>query len=171
MCAQNQARSTANPNPQKIAPTAVVVIYSSWTMKNALASLVNLVTLLIGIAIGIMLAPHLEKPVKAVSAEPQASPANPSQGAVPSNIEQIQPAISAGSSGFYLLLAHHIQADELVVNGVDLIKLEQGELNLLSRTLGVNPQDVQNIVNQAKDTHLYQVATPKQPPPANTPPK
>ena len=138
-------------------------------MKNALASLVNLATLLIGITIGIILAPHLEKPAHAVSAEPQAPVPAPTSAATPGGPEQITPGMTVGSIGTYLLLSHHIQSDELVVNGIDLLKLHEGELDLISKLPGVNPGQVQGIVNNAKDTHLYQVATPKQPPSGTAP--
>lgn len=165
MCAQNQANLEGSfQDSQKITDAAVIVVYPSWTMKNALVALVNLATLLVGITIGIMLAPHLEKSVQAVGAVQQSVPT-----ASPNGLEQITPTMTAGSVGAYLLLAHHIQSDELVVGGLDMVKLQQGELNLLARTLGINPQDVQNIVNDAKDTHLYQVTPPKQPQPATVP--
>jgi hypothetical protein len=147
-----------------------VLVYGLGAMKYALASLANLLTLAIGIALGVMLSPHLEKPAHAFSAAPQATapPVTTPLAATPNGPEQISPTMTVGSIGTYLLLAHHIQSDELVVNGIDVLKLEQGEINLLARTLGINPQDVQNIVNDAKVTHVYQVASLKQLPPANT---
>ncbi|MGA8090097.1 MAG: hypothetical protein WCA10_22695 [Terracidiphilus sp.] len=161
MCAKNQYENSA---PENITDALIVVVYPSWTMKNALASLINLLTLLIGITIGIILAPHLERPAHALGAEPQVALST----TPPSGPEQITPQISAGNAAVYLFLAHHIQSDELVVNGIDMLKLQQGEVNLLSRIPGVNPLELQGIVNSAKDTHLYQVAPqPKsQQPPA-----
>jgi hypothetical protein len=178
MCAQNQEVFAGDTGSfQKIIGATVFIVYPSATMKYALASLANLATLAIGITIGIMLAPHLEKPASARAEPSQVQPSSGGLGAptgftatvvVP---EQVQPQMTTGTIGSYLLLAHHVQTDELVVNGLDVVKLEQGELNLMARTLGFNRQDVQNIVDQARTTQLYQVAPQKQPAPANTPQK
>jgi hypothetical protein len=169
MCAQNQS-GLASEIPQKTANNDLMVVYHCQTMKNALAAAINLATLLIGLILGVLLAPHLEKPAQAFSAEPQ-NQSVPTAPAPTSGPEQIQPGVTTGSFGAYLVLAHHIQSDELVVNGIDIMKLQQGEINLLSRSLGITQQDIQNVINDARNTHLYQVATPKPATPASqTPP-
>ena len=68
-------------------------------------------------------------------------------------------AIGAGSIGVYLLLSHHIQTDELVANGIDLLKLHQAEINLLSRF--VPASEITNAINEARvpEDQQYQVAT------------
>jgi hypothetical protein len=139
-------------------------MYSSGTMKYALAALVNLLTLVVGITIGVLLAPHMEKHVQAVGVDPQSPSSTQLTG--PNNVEKITPGITTGTLGAYLVLAHHVQSDELVVSGLDLVKLEQGELNLLASIPGVLPGSVQRIVEDARNTHLYQVAGPPQPQPA-----
>jgi len=63
--------------------------------------------------------------------------------------------MTGGSVGVYLVLAHHVQSDELVVNGYDLLKLQQGEINLLSRF--VPAAEISNMVNSARATELYTV--------------
>ena len=146
-------------------------------MKNALASLVNLVTLLIGITIGIMLAPHLEKQASAVSAPPAQVPPSSNPTGVPppqppgmfsaATAEPIQPTMTVGSIGSYLVLAHHVQADELVVGQFNLLKLQNAELQLLARF--VPPSDIQAAVNSAREDRVYQVAPPSQP--SSAPPK
>jgi hypothetical protein len=40
--------------------------------------------------------------------------------------------MTTGTIGIYLILSHHLQTDELVVNGYDLLKLQNAELGLLS---------------------------------------
>ena len=181
MWAQDQETPSQAPT-QKITDSATAVMYPSWIMKNALVSLVNLVTLLIGIGIGVMLAPHFEKGARAATGIGQSPPAStlpqsaniPVSPLAPSGVEQISPGLTVGSVGVYLLLSHHVQSDELVVNGIDLLKLHEGELGLLSRIPGVSPLELQGIVNSARDTHLYQVARPKpsqQSQPGNTPKK
>jgi hypothetical protein len=136
-------------------------------MKNAQIALVNLLTLLVGIAIGVVIAPHVERPVKAADAEGQA-PVTSQTILPPGNLvgksvatETARGTTLGGTAGTYLLLAHHIQSDELVVNGIDLLRLEQGELNLLARTPGVSSGDVQRILTDAIETRVYQFESTK----------
>jgi hypothetical protein len=172
MCAQNQE---SNENQaviicKKYCSAVPCGMYRMETMKYTLGALVNLFTLAAGITIGILLAPHLEKTVQATSADSQSSPANAAQP-TSNTPEQITPGLTTGSMGTYLLLAHHVQSDELVVNGIDILKLEQGEINLLSTLPGVFPGSVQKIVDDARNTHLYQVASPKPAVPPTPAPK
>lgn len=168
--------SAQNPDvtgtAQKAQPAEVFLVYPSWTMKNALASLVNLVTLLIGISIGVMLAPHIEHPAKAVSEEPQVQSTPGAAVQPPSGFEghmvtpqMVQPGLTVGTGGVYLLLSHHIQSDELVVNGYDMLKLQNAQLQLLSRF--VPASEIQAAVNGARADHLYQAG----PPPGSQPTK
>jgi hypothetical protein len=150
----------------------VYLVYPSWIMRYAITTLANMLVLAFGITIGVFLAPHIEKRVQA-SGDPQSTVASSAQSTPQSSggPELIQPGMTTGSFGAYLILAHHVQSDELVVNGLDILKLEQGELNLLNQ---IAPGRVQSIVDEAKNgTHLYQVGTPKPTPPVpattNTP--
>ena len=69
MCAQNQETATQNAGFRpETADFAVILVYPSWTMKYALTTLANLLTLVVGITIGLLLAPHIEKSVHATSA-------------------------------------------------------------------------------------------------------
>jgi hypothetical protein len=145
-------------------------------MEYTLAAFVNLLTLAVGIAIGILLAPRLERSVHA-NVDPQAAQQanqSPPPTAEPAGPIQVQPGMTIGTIGAYQILSHHIQSDELVVNGIDLLKLEQGEFNLLS-SLGVPTSKLDQIVADARKTQLYQVA-PQAPPPqvkpsTNVPPR
>lgn len=176
MCVENQGNSgEQSASVEKNGCSTPTLVYPSWIMRNALASLINLVTLLIGIALGIMLAPHLEKSAQAFSRNPQQTtsqaPPSAAQGSSSSSapgeptVEPIQPVMTAGSIGSYLFLAHHIQSDELVVNGYDMMKLQNAELQLISRL--VPAFEVQAAVNQAKSDHLYQIKQPTQKTPAS----
>jgi hypothetical protein len=138
-------------------------------MKYVAISTVNLLILLIGIVLGVMLAPHLETKVSAAEPQLQTAP-NPPATAQGGGPQKVTPMVSAGTVGFFLLLSHHIQSDELVVNGLDLLKLHQAELNLLSRF--VPASELQNAINGARvaQSDLYQVATPSSAP-ASQPPK
>jgi hypothetical protein len=145
-------------NSRIVADNFVLLMYPSGTMKNSLVSLVNLLTLLVGVGIGLLLAPHVEKPVQAVGS---GSAADGGQTANQSSSPEYINGVNLGGPavGTYLLLTHHIQTDELVVNGLDILKLNQGELNLLSRIPGVTAGDMQTVVNDAKNVHLYRFGT------------
>jgi hypothetical protein len=139
-------------------------LFFSWSvlMKYAVISCINLAILLVGIAIGVMLSPRIERAASASSVQ-QATPeqAPPPQApafTVDANGVKIipaKPSLSAGTIAAFLLLSHHMQSDELVVNGLDLVKLHQEEINLLARF--VSPQDIKNAVDRAKVTEQYQV--------------
>lgn len=78
--------------------------------------------------------------------------------------------MTAGTIGIYLILAHHIQSDQLVVNGYDLLKLQNAELTLLSRF--VPASEIAKAVNDARVPEVYQVQNPTPAPvPAPTPAK
>ena len=150
------------------------LMYDSGIMKYALASLANLITLGVGISIGLILAPHFEKRVRAEATDfgqsPQAGTSAPVPTQSPQKITPVNPVMTAGSVGVYLVLSHHVQSDELVVNGYDMLKLQNGELQLLSRF--VPASEIQKIVEDSKTNELFTVAQPPQPA-ANpqTPPK
>ena len=164
MCAHNQGSTSST---SAIFPrNTTVIVYSSGTMRYALTTFANLAVLLVGITIGVILAPHVEKHAQAAEGQTQ-TPAAPAVNN--SSPEQVQPQMTIGTIGAYIVLSHHVQSDEMVVNGIDILKLEQGELNLLSRIPGVYPWEVQGIVDNAKATHLYQVASPKPPVAAPSP--
>jgi hypothetical protein len=161
MCANRQETAT---DAGILPKNSVLLVYPSWTMKDTLSAFANLLTLLVGITIGVLIAPRFEKHAEAHAAY--------QSGPTDSGPEQISPVITAGSMGTNLLLVHHTQMDELVVNGIDMLKLEQGEINLLARIPGVLPGQVQSIVDDSrKDVHLYQVAAPKTATPATPPAK
>ena len=155
MSAENQETSRGKGIASKAGDAVVLMVYPLWTMKYALASFANLLTLAIGITIGIMLAPHMEKPAKAGGASPESPSAAPSLPAGLSDIERITPVMTTGSIGSYLILAHHTQSDELVVNGLDILKLQQGELNLLSKMPGIQPWDISSCISYPAPTGKY----------------
>jgi hypothetical protein len=154
--------------PHKIPHSTAVIVYSSWTMRYALASFLNLLILGVGIAIGFMLAPHLEKPVQA-TVEPQAAVSQPTPQAAPTSgepkITTVSPSLNTGTVGIYLVLAHHVQSDELVVNGYDILRLQNEELSLLSRfvpaveiqmpSTGREPQKYSRLNNPNLPSHRH----------------
>ena len=81
------------------------------------------------------------------------------------NIVPISPGVTTGTFGAGLILAHEIQSDSLVVNGYDLLKINQNTLNYLSTQLGANPAGLQSIITNSKADKLYTVKNPAAPNP------
>ena len=127
-------------------------------MKYALASLANLMTLAIGIAIGLILAPHVQTTVQAQAASQQKTEQPQSVSSGPT-IKKIMPTMTAPQIGTALLLAHEIQTDRLVVNGYDIMQLHEQELNLMSRLLGMNSFQIQQAIARARASDLYTIQT------------
>lgn len=153
-------------NKKKHGETLLHQVYVIGSMKYSFVAFINFVTLATGIAIGLIIAPRVEKTVRAkvegVQSAPSSTPTVPNEGtqvaAGAPKVTPITPMMTGGSIGVYLVLAHHVQSDELVVNGYDMLKLQQGELNLLSRF--VPPAEISKIVDNAKATEIYTVKTP-----------
>jgi hypothetical protein len=115
---------------------------------------VNFLTLLIGLVIGAALRPKLDVIVHAQNLGPP--PAE-------QRIEKITPVATIGSIGTNLLLAHQMQSDSLVVNGYDLLKLDQNLLNYLASHATPDRAALQSVVNDARPASIYTVAHPEQP--------
>jgi hypothetical protein len=84
-------------------------------------------------------------------------------------IKEITPGITTGSLGTNLILAHEIAADSVVVNGYDVMRMEQAILNYLATRPTAEAADIQNIVNASRATTIYRLAPPKATPPATLP--
>lgn len=139
-----------------------------------LGSFSTIVTFLLGIGIGILLAPGLRGVHATESATPQVQPSQPASTQMsgsqtapqalafsPQKLTRVDPTMTAGTVGFYLILGHRLQSDELVVNGYDLLKLHQAELNLLARF--VPPSEIYRAINESKASELYTLKQPEQP--------
>lgn len=117
----------------------------------------------LGVIIGVLLAPRLEKSVRAQG--PVSTTAQSPQEVVPSppsrvegspRIETLQSYSTTGVMGSNILLAHNLQADIAVVNGYDLMKINQQILNYLA-TLPVGDQRaLAAIVRNSRAEVLYQ---------------
>jgi hypothetical protein len=94
--------------------------------------------------------------------------------AVPTpNIQEIQPGFTTGTIGANLVMAHEIAADSLVVNGYDLLKMQNNILIYLSNRPSAERADIQNIVNASRASTVYRLKQqqPQLPAPAAaTPP-
>jgi hypothetical protein len=148
----------------------------SWSaiVRYAVISAINLALLLVGIAVGVMLAPHIEKPASAASVQQSATPQQAASASSTTSggvkLTPVQPGMQVGTVAVYISLAHHIQSDELVVNGLNLLQLHQEEINLLSKF--VPAQEISNAIARSKATELYTVGPPPSAPaPAAPAPK
>lgn len=80
--------------------------------------------------------------------------------------EDISPTITAGSAGFGTLLAGRIAADKIMVQGVDIAKLQENLLNLLASKPGVFSQaEVQSVIDRARADRPLRIKIPEPPKP------
>jgi len=141
-------------------------------VRYAVVSAINLAILLTGIAIGVILAPHIVRPVsahppQAQVGQPQAPPVSPTPE---TQYEDVTPVATVGSMAIQTLLAHRIAADQIIVNGYDLAALDEGLLNLLKNKNLASYRELDVIVERAKIPHPIRLKLPPQPqsqPPTN----
>ena len=75
-------------------------------------------------------------------------------------IQEITPGVTTGTFGAGLILAHEIQSDSLVVNGYDILKINQNTLNYLATQAGANPIVLQGIISNSRADKLYTIKPP-----------
>jgi hypothetical protein len=144
-------------------------------MDRTLSSFLQLVTLVLGIAIGVLVAPRFNKAVSAQSDVGQGAASNSSSETSP-NIVYIQSYQSGPAIAATVVLAHDLQADHAVVNGYDLLKIDEGIINYLGTLPMTNPTTLNSIVSNSRATTQYRIRpyTPRPTPLPNgqvTPPK
>ncbi len=128
-------------------------------MRDRIVVALNLITLLVGIFVGFALGRSSSASVEAQAAPPpittaaqertQARPPAPEQPNP--NFEEITPVMTAGSAAFGVLLSSRMATDELSVKGVDVIKLIENTLNLMSTKRSVfTSAELQDVINKSK---------------------
>ncbi|MGC2745011.1 MAG: hypothetical protein WA672_17680, partial [Candidatus Angelobacter sp.] len=80
--------------------------------------------------------------------------------AQPQRVEEIQPVFTAGSAGIGILLSNRIESDTLVVNGFDVMKLNEGILNYLATRPTAERADVENIIAKSRAEVFYKIKEP-----------
>jgi len=142
-------------------------------VKYTVASAINLAILIVGVVIGVMLAPRFTgttnaQPISSNAQQPPTFTQTVNQGLpmpeVQPKVTPVMPGMTTGTVGIFLILAHHVQSDELVVNGYDILKLQNAELQLLSRF--VPQSEIAKAINDSKATELFTVKQPIPQPPA-----
>jgi hypothetical protein len=89
-----------------------------------------------------------------------------------SEFEDITPIMTVGSAGIGTLLANRIAADTVMVNGYDVLKLDQGILQLIQRKTLTQNSELDAVVAAAKVSRLLRIKAsapaPQNPPPGGT---
>jgi hypothetical protein len=116
-------------------------------------------TLIVGLTFGFLIgAQYLGKQNVQAHANANAIP--------PQRIEEITPGISTATFAANLVMAHQIEADSLVVNGYDMIKMQENLLNYLATRPMAERADIENIVNRSRAEVFYKIKQPTPPTPA-----
>src|ERR1700733_12571993 len=123
-------------------------------MNKALNSLLQLLTLFVGIGIGVKIAPRFDHKVSAQTA----STSTPNDG--PSVIT-LQNFSSSPAFAANVVLAGELQADHAVVNGYDLLKIDENIINYLGNLPVGNRTTLENIVESSKAKVRYSLLNPR----------
>lgn len=127
-----------------------------WNRDRVFGSLVNLVTLIFGIAIGFLLA-NWHGVVKVLAQ---------SQNSQPWRYEDVPSAITIGQIGSELILTNTLAADHITEQGYDLLLMHENTLEFLrSKGIGTSAE-LQQVVEKSHPPVVYRIK--KQPTP--TPP-
>lgn len=103
----------------------------------------------IGVIIGICVGPRVERRVMAQTQTP-AQPSGP-------RVITLQSYSTQGAMGANVILAHNLQADIAVVNGYDLIKIDQKMIDYLARLPGADQKSLSEIVSSSRAQEIYQL--------------
>jgi hypothetical protein len=118
---------------------------------RAIGQFIGLITLVLGIAIGFYFGQEYH-PIQIVQAQAVAPP-------IP-NFTDVNPGMTTGSFGANLILAHEIATDDVVVNGIDLLKFDQNVINYLAAQPTTEKAELQNLVNASRATTIYRIKPP-----------
>jgi hypothetical protein len=127
-------------------------------LKYFLKTLGQSVLLAIGVVIGILISPRL-------GVRAQQAPA-PAQATGP-RIITLQSYSTSGAMGANVLLAHNLQADIAVVNGYDIMKINQQILNYLAQRPDADQRALSQIVSASKAEEIFQLPNQNVPTPPN----
>ena len=133
-------------------------------MRDAAASALQLLTLLIGIVIGFALA-STRSSVTAQTSTPVSSPTPDENVPKPT---PVFPSIGAPTIGSNLILVHQLEADRAIVNGYDLLKIDEGILNYLGNQPLANQAAISSVITNSRASDLHTIAHTS--PPTSQPP-
>jgi hypothetical protein len=147
----------------------------SWSLivRYAAISAINLAILLVGIVLGIILAPHIEQTAiasgsaqKTVSPDPGRvmAPQSPQSPSCVSSatVECVTPIMTVGSAGIGKLLSNQIATEQLSVNGYDILKLDTNLLAAMVASHVITPAQAQALAEASRAEKLlrFQPSTP-----------
>jgi hypothetical protein len=121
-------------------------------------SAMNLVFLGAGLLIGptivrsinLLRVVHAQDDGKAPKPPAKLEPAKPVPLCDDTKFECVSPSMTTGAAGFNQLLAHQIATDQIMVQGIDLLKLHESTLNLLrSKNIATLPE-IQKVVDDSR---------------------
>jgi hypothetical protein len=124
--------------------------------------LATLATLIIGIAIGFVGGSMYHPPQKVEAQAVQ--PITPT-------IQEISPGVTTGTFGANLILVHELATDHLIVNGYDVMLMQQNILNYLATRPLAERADIENIINASRSSVIYKIKEPQPVPPPAVPEK
>ena len=110
-------------------------------------SLINLSFLLVGVLMGVLFMEQRQTSI--VHAQ--------------GDFEEVVPIMTVGSAGIGTLLANRIAADQVFVRDFDLLKIDEGILNLLSSKGYANSLEIQSIISSSKSAKPLRVKLPEPP--------
>jgi hypothetical protein len=119
-------------------------------LKYLLKTLGQSVLLACGVVIGILIAPRVERGVQAQQTAPPVQPSGP-------RIITLQSYSTSGAMGANVLLVHNLQADIAVVNGYDIMKINQQIIDYLAHLPLADQRALSAIVSNSKAEEIYQL--------------
>lgn len=116
------------------------------TKRYLAVSAVNLTFLLIGVLIGAIWE-QSQKSVVHAQAKPE--------------FEEISPALTTGSAAFATLLAGRIASDQIMVQGIDLLKFNENLLNALASKSFWTRAELQAIIDKSRADKILRMKRPQ----------
>ena len=123
------------------------------SFAQVLSNITQLITLAVGIVIGVLIAPRFEGRVQAQGAAPPTTN---------TNVQTLQNFMTSPALAANVLLAHELQVDHAVVNGYDLLLLNQNIVNYLATLPVANPTVLTSIGDRSKATTRFTLPPPQQ---------
>lgn len=128
--------------------------------ERTLGKLVSLAILIVGIAVGFACG-VLYRPQQNVQAQITVPPPN---------VQEVSPGVTTGTFGANLILAHEVATDRLIINGYDLMKMQNNILAYLASRPMAETAEVQNIVTRSQADTVYKLKQASPPVPQNNVP-
>jgi hypothetical protein len=91
-----------------------------------------------------------------------AQEARPSPANQQPQYEEVSPGVTTGTIAVHTLLAHRIAADQIMVNGYDLMALHEGIINLLKNKGIAKYQELDALIERAKIPRPLRMKSPEQ---------